>query len=211
MNIHNFQMQVRSWVKACFGSEIGDDRIERNHRFLEEALELVQSLGCSRADAYQLVDYVFDRPPGDPQQEVGGVGMTLAALCGANRIDMEEAFKLELDRVWNSIEKIRQKQAQKPKGSPLPSVATMTVMDSHGAVHILSIDYVQSILRTLFDRMPGGLDELKRASSALQFPVVRMLRWEDNQPDVLCLHFDNTLSDEDRRSISLFFTTRGSS
>ena len=40
-----FQSRVNNWTLACFGHEITGDRLERNHRFIEEALELVQALG----------------------------------------------------------------------------------------------------------------------------------------------------------------------
>ncbi|UKJ76116.1 hypothetical protein H1Q64_17980 (plasmid) [Azospirillum brasilense] len=106
---------------ACFGAEITADKLERNHRFLEEALELVQACGCTQGEAHQLVDYVFGRAVGEPAQEVGGVMVTLAALCHAQGIDMAEAGETELARVWTKVEAIRAKQASKPKGSPLPT------------------------------------------------------------------------------------------
>ena len=100
--------------------EVCRDRQERNHRFLEEALELVQSLGCTRSEAHQLVDYVFGRPAGEPKQELGGVMVTAAALCWPNELDMDEAAETELARVWKKIDIIRAKQLAKPKHSPLP-------------------------------------------------------------------------------------------
>lgn len=115
-----FQSRVGDWMQACFGAEISADRIERNHRFIEEALELVQSLGASRSECHQLVDYVFDRDVGEPVQEVGGSIVTLAALCLAAGIDMSAAGETELTRIWTKIDKIRAKQAAKPKHSPLP-------------------------------------------------------------------------------------------
>lgn len=60
-------------MMACFGATISRDKAERNHRFLEEALELVQACGCTESEAAQLVAYVYGRPAGDPPQEVGGV------------------------------------------------------------------------------------------------------------------------------------------
>lgn len=105
---------------ACFGEMIADDREERNHRFLEEALELVQACGCTASEAHQLVDYVFDREIGEQRQEVGGVMVTLAALCLANALDMHDAGEVELARIWTKVEAIRAKQAAKPKHSPLP-------------------------------------------------------------------------------------------
>ncbi|MBW6524464.1 hypothetical protein KZ810_13225 [Sphingomonas sp. RHCKR47] len=116
-----FQERVQPWLLACFGEMIAGDREERNHRFLEEALELVQSTGCTASEAHQLVDYVFARPVGEPVQEVGGVMVTLAALCLANHLDMHAAAEAELARIWTKVEAIRAKQAAKPKHSPLPS------------------------------------------------------------------------------------------
>lgn len=115
-----FQERVHVWLLRCFGREIAADTVERNHRFLEEALELVQANGCTRAEALQLVGYVYGRPVGELQQEVGGVMVTLAALCKASGVDMEWCGDVELERVWTKIEQIRAKQAAKPKRSPLP-------------------------------------------------------------------------------------------
>ncbi len=116
-----FQQRVKPWMDACFGPEISADRIERNHRFIEEALELVQANGCTQSEAHQLVDYVYGRDQGEINQEVGGVMVTLAALCLASGYDMHSAGETELARVWQKIDKIRAKQAAKPKHSPLPA------------------------------------------------------------------------------------------
>lgn len=116
-----YQARVGLWMQACFGPEIATDWQERNHRFLEESLELVQANGCTRSEAHKLVDYVFDRKAGDPHQEVGGVMVTVAALCLAAGLDMSHAAEDELVRVWANKEKIRAKQAAKPKHSPLPA------------------------------------------------------------------------------------------
>lgn len=123
-----FQARVKPWMDACFGPAISADRTERNHRFIEESLELVQANGCSRSEAHQLVDYVYDRPEGELHQEIGGVMVTLAALCLASDEDMHKAGETELARVWTKVEQIRAKQAAKPKHSPLPqSVESPTV------------------------------------------------------------------------------------
>jgi len=117
-----FQARVHDWMVACFSTKIATDIPERNHRFLEEALELVQSLGCAASEAHRLVDYVFGRPVGEPRQEMGGVMVTLAALANCHVMYMTDAAETELARVWTKIEAIRKKQAAKPKHSPLPSV-----------------------------------------------------------------------------------------
>lgn len=88
--------RVQHWMLKCFGETITMNAAERNHRFLEESLELVQSCGCTAREAHQLVDYVYDRPIGEAFQEVGGVAITLAALCIANKIDMNDAERSSL-------------------------------------------------------------------------------------------------------------------
>lgn len=118
-----FQHLVAPWMQACFGAEISADKIERNHRFLEESLELVQACGCTKEEAITLVNYVYGRPAGETKQEVGGAMVTLAALCLAQDVDMHDCGVTELARVWTAIEQIRAKQAAKPKKSPLPQLA----------------------------------------------------------------------------------------
>jgi len=115
-----FQSRVKPWLMKCFGEKISADKSERNHRFLEEALELVQACGCTDNEAHQLVDYVYGRDVGEVNQEVGGVMVTLAAHCLAHGVDMHKEGETELARVWTMVEKIRAKQAAKPKHSPLP-------------------------------------------------------------------------------------------
>lgn len=118
--LDEFQRGVHAWMLECFGSSIAADVVERNHRFLEEAIELVQASGCTASEAHQLVDYVFARPKGSLSQEVGGTLVTLAALCNARGVSINQAAFAELGRVWTKIPEIRKKQAGKPKHSPLP-------------------------------------------------------------------------------------------
>lgn len=115
-----FQDRVWEWALECFGVAIVCDHQERNHRFLEEALELANACGCTASEAHQLVDYVFRKSDDEPIQEVGGVMVTLALLCDVHGIDLDTAAEGELARVWTKIEQIRAKQAAKPKHSPLP-------------------------------------------------------------------------------------------
>lgn len=117
-----YQLMVADWCAECFGAMTADDVVERNWRFLEEALELVQSLGGSAEEAHELVDYVFGRPAGEPTQELGGTLVTLAALAAANRLSMQDSAEAELARIQQPavMEKIRRKHASKPHRSPLP-------------------------------------------------------------------------------------------
>jgi len=123
-----FQDRVRPWMLQCFGAEISADMSERCHRLFEESGEACQSKGMTRSEAHQLVDYTWDRPIGEPSQEVGGVMVTLAAFCLAAGIDMHAAGETELARISvpETVAKIRAKQAAKPKYSPLPEAAPAT-------------------------------------------------------------------------------------
>ena len=119
----SFQGRVNNWMRQCFSEEISEDRLERNDRFIEEALELVQSLGYSSDRAHALVEYVFSRPIGEPSQEVGGVVVTLAALCNTSKLNVCLDAEAELQRINQPavMSKIRAKQAAKPTGSALPT------------------------------------------------------------------------------------------
>ncbi|GAB3305819.1 hypothetical protein [Luteimonas notoginsengisoli] len=118
-----FQQRVAPWMLECFGAAIAADVQERGDRLLEEVLELLQAHCYDSGRVATLRDYVFNRPVGEPAQEVGGVMVTLAAYCLATGLDMHEAGDTELARVWTKIEAIRRKQAAKRDiHSPLPCV-----------------------------------------------------------------------------------------
>jgi hypothetical protein len=116
----SWQQRVQEWMLSCFGQRIAEDRLERCDRFCEEAIELLQALGYDRARLDALVNYVYAREVGEARQEVGGVMVTLAALCTAHDIEVDAAREAELARVWTKVEKIREKQKAKPTGSALP-------------------------------------------------------------------------------------------
>lgn len=121
-----FQARVRAWLLRCFSPAVAADQLERGDRLLEEVLELLQSKGYPRERVAELVQYVYDRPVGEPSQEVGGVMITLASFCSTAGIDMHEAGEAELARILRPdvMENIRAKQASKPAGSALPAATT---------------------------------------------------------------------------------------
>jgi hypothetical protein len=171
------QHRVQPWMMECFGPTISADKQERNHRFLEEALELVQACGATQSEAHELVDYVYGRPVGEPSQEVGGVMITLAALCLANDLNMHQAGEVELARIWTKVEQIRAKQAAKPKHSPLPAAPAQEQWTDEQIVSLLAslgIDATPSIygftelqvgtnvpgIRQIIERAAGGAAQL---------------------------------------------------
>lgn len=147
-----FQAEVKRWLVACFGEEIASDKVERNHRFIEEALELVQACGCTASEAHQLVDYVFGRPKGEMEQEVGGAMNTLAALCLAHDLDMMDCAAREIARCWTKVEAIRAKQAAKQKNSPLPAERPDPTLPMPSLIELSNVyrfaytDYVRTII-----------------------------------------------------------------
>lgn len=120
-----FQTLVTRWISRCLGDESSKDKRERTHRFLEEALELAQAAGSTQHEAHALVEYVFGREAGTPEQEVGGVLLTLAGFCSAHDLELHRCAAAEIARVNRpeTIEKCRTKQADKKANrlaSPLP-------------------------------------------------------------------------------------------
>lgn len=119
------QQRVKPWMLECFGEVVSNDKLERGDRLLEETLETLQSGDYPIERIPVLVQYVYNRPKGEPSQEIGGVMITLAAYCLAHGLDMHEAGEVELARILQPeiIEKIRAKQAKKAAEipfSPLP-------------------------------------------------------------------------------------------
>lgn len=125
----NIIPRVMYWFRVVFGKDnlVAHDPIERALRFLEEAQELAQAVGVSRNQAEQLVAYTWSRPKGEVGQEVGGVGITFANLCGVLGLDFMMLTEQELERIQlpEVMEKIRNKQVSKQLhgigGSPVDS------------------------------------------------------------------------------------------
>lgn len=127
MTFIEFQTVAGRWMQETFGDLLSvTKKSVRNFRFFEEATELIQAGGMTREQAHELVDYVFNRPVGDLQQEVGGTMLTLTALCATNGVELAYAAYAEIERTHQPEvrEKIRRKQASKMGDGPLPGTAT---------------------------------------------------------------------------------------
>lgn len=122
----SFQDRVGAWCEACFGKEKAEDTKERLWRFGEEALELMQAGDATRDDINVLADYVWGRPKGEFNQEVGGVMNTLAALCYAKGVDMMGEGEIEVARINRPevMEKIRAKQKAKDEAGLYTNIKT---------------------------------------------------------------------------------------
>ena len=88
---------------------------------MEEATELVESLGMTEDEVLEVVRYVYSRKsPREPYQELGGVMVTLAVVAEVNEMNMLTAESDEISRCEANAEKIRAKDQKKPsfvKGS----------------------------------------------------------------------------------------------
>lgn len=120
-SLWHFQQGVVDWAIQCFGLEPVQDKRQRLFRFGEEALELLQAGGITVEEVDRLKEYVYSRPIGDIQQEVGGVMTTLATVCYAHSVSLEHSSELEIQRCWDKIQSIRAKHLRKPNfDTPLP-------------------------------------------------------------------------------------------
>ena len=109
----SFQDEVQAWVLQCFDKPEMRTVEERTLRFIEEALELAQAAGMGEDAAQRLVRYVWGRPTGRLRQEVGGVAVTLSALCSAAGVDLEACQREELARVKGASARIRAHHEEK--------------------------------------------------------------------------------------------------
>jgi hypothetical protein len=93
------QQDVADWVTSVFGAEVLAQEDERGARLLEEAVELAQALGVTRATADKIVARVFQNEPGHPWGEIAHVGITLLACAAAVSVSADEVEHNEIVRL----------------------------------------------------------------------------------------------------------------
>jgi NTP pyrophosphatase (non-canonical NTP hydrolase) len=107
-----WQRLVGRWTELVFRDRFAEvtPRI-RVMRLLEEALELAQAEDVPVTDAIIILNQVYDRPKGEPSQELGGVVITLANYAETAGLDLEEAFYSEFTRIMDPaiMEKVRKR------------------------------------------------------------------------------------------------------
>jgi len=92
------QAAVYDWVVSTFGLP-NATVTERVYRLFEEVVELAQAEGVPTERLFGIVAHVYGKPPGDPAQEVGGVGTTLLAYAASKGLSADELEEAELRRV----------------------------------------------------------------------------------------------------------------
>lgn len=125
-----FQDRVSDAHHALFHDDPTDIE-ERRARFLEEVYETVQAFGMSEQEAVKLAGYSFNRPVGEPNQEIGGAMVTLASLCIVAGYDLMECAEADLEKLQRpeTIERIRAKRATRHGRGPLPGLSAETCPD----------------------------------------------------------------------------------
>lgn len=93
------QAAVADWARRAFGEARAASVPHRALRLLEEACEVYQAAGAGQPQAHQLLDFVFSRPPGIVDQELGGVGVCLLALAQAVGVSADAVEAREVERV----------------------------------------------------------------------------------------------------------------
>ena len=93
------QTTAHQWCVAAFGEGHATSVPQRGVRLAEEAVEAAQAAGVPREMVHQLVDYVYDREPGELRQELGGLGITILALAAAAGLSADKCERDELTRV----------------------------------------------------------------------------------------------------------------
>ncbi len=102
------------WAKRSFGEEQMTNGALRSLRCAEEAVELAQSWEVPRDMMHLLIDEVYDKKPGDPVQELGGVALTATLMAGVYGLDLDAFLEKELRRVLaKSPEHFAQRNADK--------------------------------------------------------------------------------------------------
>lgn len=107
------------WTELVFGDRIKEASTPRVRvlRLLEEVLELTQAEAIPEADVLTVIRQVYDKPPGEPERELGGVMITAAGYADAAGYDLEEAFWSEFERIMDpvKIEKVRHRNLEGDK------------------------------------------------------------------------------------------------
>jgi len=100
---------------AAFGEANMTNQRERALRFLEEALELCQSVGLDQDDIATVCLYVYGRPiETNIGKELGGTLVTLFALADAHKQDLLSDGWVEIRRVAGRLHAAGEKHKNKP-------------------------------------------------------------------------------------------------
>lgn len=113
-----WQSLADNWSKLVFKERYKDINPKiRALRALEEMMELSQAENVTEEEVLIILRQVYDKPKGDPHQELGGVMTCLAAYGATSGLDMEECFLAEYMRICDPVvmEKVRKRNLEGDK------------------------------------------------------------------------------------------------
>jgi|SRR5579872_235895 len=109
----HLEARVMNWIISRIGQDSAG-RKNRAMRLYEESVELLQAEGIDREKALRQLDYVYERPPGEPEKEIGGVAVCVLGYCAAISEKFVEAALREIERIEaKPVEEIRGSVARK--------------------------------------------------------------------------------------------------
>jgi hypothetical protein len=128
------------WAIGVFGP-IAANPVERATRFIEEALELAQSIGVPAARAAAIHARVYARAPGFSTMEIGQAALTLELLAEAIGMNLDASADAELARVraisneeWQRRHEAKVRAGIAGVAAPKPDDNTR-VLELHAALH----------------------------------------------------------------------------
>lgn len=126
------QAKIYGWLCDAFGYEESSSIPHRGIRLLEESAEAAHAAGVDLAMAHKMLDYVWSRPKGELEQELGGVGVTVLGLAHAAGLLADACEKKEVDRVLSKpIEHFRQRNALKNEAGFRAVTVSQSITEDH--------------------------------------------------------------------------------
>jgi len=113
------QAVVEGWVRRTHGDALMDSAEERVTRALEEQIELYQTEMtrdpvAAKAKAHLLVETIFSRKPGKPDEEAGDVMVTMMAYAACRGGRLDELARRKIDAlIAGDREKFQKRQKEK--------------------------------------------------------------------------------------------------
>ncbi len=176
------QATVAKWCAEAFGQDHASSLPQRGLRLLEEALEAAQAAGVPLAQAHHVVDYVYGRPVGELQQELGGIGVTVLALAAAAGLSAEEAEAREVARVLSKpIEHFRRRNIEKNEAGleARPDAATRLNAEA---------EMLNKLVITLRETRQRDAAKIAKLKKALEAGPARLREMADDYDRKLLLH-----------------------
>ena len=106
------------WAIRAFGPAHVGNIPTRSLRIVEEAIEFCQSVGVPKEVVDLCVTKVYNKKPGEPMQEIGGILLTTNIVCAAlNNTEPDDLLEMELARVLSlPVEHFRARNQEKVDG-----------------------------------------------------------------------------------------------